>query len=159
MGIKANFSASDIRAYMITRVDDLTIAMLQAYKDACKDMVTRAKQTNTYKDQTHALRSSIGYVLYYKGNEVANYFESAGGEAGGEGVESGLNFARETAMPYSGKTIVAVVVAGMNYALYVESKGMDVITGSSRQFITDLQAGISDVKQALAQHVIEKFDL
>jgi hypothetical protein len=159
MGIQSNFNMGAMRKYAESRIDDFTQAMLMAYKDACVEMVKRAKQTNTYTDQTHALRSSIGCIINYKGKEWFNYFESAGGEKGSEGVAAGLNFARETVNQYSDKTIVAVVVAGMDYALYVESKGFDVLTGSTRQFESDLQAGISDAKEAFGQHVKEQFDL
>jgi hypothetical protein len=136
--MKANFKPNDLRNYIHPKINEWTKALLLAYKEACIKMVARAKQTHTYPDQTHALRSSIGYVLYHNGVEVASCFESTGGEKGEEGAQTGLALARKKAEETGNKTIVAVVVAGMDYALYVESKGLDVLTGSMRQFADDL---------------------
>jgi hypothetical protein len=138
MGIKANFNSCDLRNYTHSKVNEWTETMLFACKEACTKMVARAKQTNTYQDQTGALRSSIGYVLYHNGMEVASNFESTGGEQGNEGAQKGLSYARSMAEKYGSSGMVAVVVAGMDYALYMESKGQDVLTGSTRQFADDL---------------------
>jgi hypothetical protein len=159
MGIEANFNMDALRKYAYSRIDDFTLVMLNAYKGACMDMVERAKSTNTYQDQTRSLRSSIGCVINYKGKEWFNYFASEGGENGALGAAKGLDFAREKAKQYSDKTVVAIVVAGEDYALYVEAKGFDVLTGSTRQFEADLSAEISNAKQAFGQHIKEHFDL
>lgn len=86
---------------------------------------------DTYKDQTHRLRSSLGYVIYKDGQQVASNFQSTGGEKGDEGVQIGQQRAAEAAAAIPG--IVAVVVAGADYASYVEAKGFDVLTGSALQ--------------------------
>ena len=55
-------------------------------------------------------------------------FGYTGGEKGSEGVEKGKRMAEEAAAQYP-NDIVAVIVAAADYALYVESKGYDVISG------------------------------
>jgi hypothetical protein len=154
MEIKVNFNSGDLQNYMRSGVDEWTKTLLLACKEACIKMVARAKQTNTYPDQTEALRSSIVYALYHNGVEVANSFEVTGGEKGDEGAQKGLALARKKADEAGNKTIVAVVVAGMDYALYVESKGRDVLTGSARQFADDLKVSLN--VSALAKAAIGK---
>lgn len=95
---------------------------------ACLEVTRNAKLLNTYKDRTHLLRSSIGFVIYNHGKKVAESFGSTGGEKGSEGVEKGKRMAEEAAAQYP-NDIVAVIVAAADYALYVESKGYDVISG------------------------------
>lgn len=158
MGIQSNFGMAALRKYAQSKKDKFVESSLEAYKTACIKMVQRAKQTNTYEDQTHALRSSIGCVLYHNGVEVYNYFESTGGTGGEEGAQKGLSKARGVAENEGDKAIVAVVVAGMDYALYVESKGYDVLTGSTRQFGSDLKAEFQNVKDAFKEHLEGKIN-
>jgi hypothetical protein len=146
MAIKTNFHSGDWRNYLHAKVDEWTQTMLYACKEACVKMVDRAKQTSTYQDHTEALRSSIGYVLYHNGAEVASSFESTGGEKGNEGVQKGLAYARSIAEKQGSQGIIAVVVAGMDYALYMESKGQDVLSGSTRSFADDWKEGMEKVK-------------
>lgn len=105
--------------------------IIQAIETACVEVVRKARLLNTYKDQTHRLRSTIGYKIYQDGQEVASNFQSMGGEKGDEGVQIGIRKAAEAAAGIPG--IVAVVVAGADYASYVEAKGFDVLTGSALQ--------------------------
>lgn len=63
---------------------------------------------------------------------------------GNEGVTNGLNLADEAASEHS-NGIVLIVTAGMQYALYVEAMGYDVLTGS----IPNRQAVINSFVQIL----------
>jgi hypothetical protein len=105
--------------------------IIQAIETACIEVLQKARMLDTYKDQTHRLRSSLGYVIYKDGQQVASNFQSTGGEKGDEGVQIGQQRAAEAAAGIPG--IVAVVVAGADYASYVEAKGFDVLTGSALQ--------------------------
>ena len=99
---------------------------------------------DTYKDQTHRLRSSLGYVIYKDGQQVASNFQSTGGEKGDEGVQIGIRKAAEAAAGIPG--IVAVVVAGADYASYVEAKGFDVLTGSALQLQQLFEAELKNLQ-------------
>lgn len=136
----------------------------EAYIMACMDAVVKAKSTDTYKDRTNNLRSSIGFVLYYNGELVHEYFASSGTGSGGggnvsfstkggkdvsftakagdssgsEGINKAKSLAEEVASRHQ-DGFVAVIVAGMQYALYVEAMGLDVLTGSTLQISMDLQ--------------------
>ncbi len=159
MGIQAKFNMDAIRKYAHSKKPEFEKATLEAYKMACIKMVDRAKRTNTYQDQTHKLRSSIGCVLYFNGKEVFNYFESTGGEKGGEGVQEGLVYARSIVKSAKTKGIVAVVVAGADYARYVESKGYDVLKGSTQRFADDLKVEFNNVKNEFKKHIKSKSGL
>lgn len=159
MGIQANFDMNAIRRYAYSKLNEWEEVMIQAYKMACIEMVKRAKQTNTYQDQTSKLRSSVGCVLYHKGVEVFNYFESEGGAMGEQGVSQGLSFARSKAEESGDHFLVAVIVAGAEYARYVEAKGLDVLTGSSYGFEDDLKAQIDIGIDAFKEHIVDKFGL
>lgn len=159
MPVESNFDMAALKKYAESKKDDFIEAAVEAYKITCIEAVRRAKQTNTYKDQTHRLRSSIGCVLYHDGVEVYNYFESTGGEAGGEGVQLGLTQARNLAELQGNKSIVAVLIAGAHYAVYVEAKGYDVLTGSTLRFTDDLKEEFSNIQKAFKEHVKGKFNL
>jgi len=84
-----------------------------------------------YIDWTANLRSSIGYVVADDGEIVqAGGFEPiAGGE---QGASNGRRFAEDLARTYSGGYVL-ILVAGMRYAAYVQSKGYDVLSSATIQ--------------------------
>lgn len=91
-----------------------------------EQFVNWARTVDSYKDRTGNLRSSIGYLIANDGQVIK---ESFPGDKSG-GVSEGRKIAEELAMEeYSG--YVLIVVAGMDYAAAVESKGYDVLSGSS----------------------------
>ena len=89
-----------------------------------ENFVNDARTIKTYKDQTGNLRSSIGYIIARDGNIIQENIE---GKA--EGRAQAKEIANEVLRENS-KGFVLIVVAGMEYAAAVESKGYDVITGS-----------------------------
>jgi hypothetical protein len=155
--IKANFDIDKMFRDMRKHIEDVVMpAVLEALEIACMDTVSAAKQIDTYKDRTGNLRSSIGYVIYRDGEKIKEYFVpepvkdgeieetyrvktkdggivtktrkvKVGGD-GEQGVQEGWLFTEEIAKKYP-TGIVAVIVAGMDYAAAVESHGYDVLTG------------------------------
>lgn len=128
MAIIQRFDIGKLFAGVRAKDDIITDSVLDALQMACLEITNNAKALNTYKDQTHYLRSSIGFVVFDHGEKITESFGSTGGEAGSAGVEAGREIAEEAAKQYTNE-IVAVIVAGADYALYVESKGYDVISG------------------------------
>ena len=104
--IVAKFDIDKLFAGVYEAVDIITATVVDAMQMACLEVTRNAKLLNTYKDRTHLLRSSIGFVIYNHGKKVA-----------------------EEAAAQDPNDIVAVIVAAADYALYVESKGYDVISG------------------------------
>lgn len=96
----------------------------------CGESAVRfARENGNYQDRTGNLRSSVGYLIVQDGREVAQSDFNAVSANGGEGSTTGLDYARKIAAE-NNKGIVLIVVAGMNYALYVERRGHDVLSGS-----------------------------
>ena len=153
-----------LHEYFLKEQAKIMESVKEAYYLACMDAVNMAKSTNTYKDRTNNLRSSVGFVLYYNGNLVHEYFAPSGTGSGGGGNvgfktkggsevsftaksgdnsgSAGMGKAKALAHEVAGRHkdgFVAVIVAGMNYALYVEAMGYDVLTGSTLQISLELQ--------------------
>jgi type IV secretory pathway VirB6-like protein len=91
-----------------------------------EQFIADARNNGTYTDRTGNLRSSIGYIIYKDGKPFNDSFP--GNKT--DGIRTWPQVASGQAkVPQKGFALV--VVAGMNYALYVEAKNYDVITGSS----------------------------
>ena len=89
------------------------------------DARNKTPAEGSFTDQTGDLRSSIGWVVARDGNILTAKFEGKTAE----GRAQGHKIADEVLRQYS-KGFILIVVAGMEYAAAVESKGKDVITGS-----------------------------
>ena len=146
--IVAKFDIDKLFAGVYEAVDIITATVVDAMQMACLEVTRNAKLLNTYKDRTHLLRSSIGFVIYNHGEKVAESFSSTGGEKGSEGVEEGKRMAAQAAAQYP-NDIVAVIVAAADYALYVESKGYDVLTGPASLLLTTFQKNLRLVMDGL----------
>lgn len=116
---------SEVEAYLdeqIERIEQLIIYNLSYVGDQC---LTEARSTNSYKDQTGNLRSSIGYIIV-KDGRVIRQSDFAVVRTGSQGKSEGESFARSLARTFP-EGIVLIVVAGMNYASYVSAKGYNVL--------------------------------
>lgn len=85
----------------------------------------RQSHPKDYTDRSKNLRSSIGYVVLREGRKVV------GGVPFGtpEGTAAGRELLDKIAAqhPYG---LVLIVVAGMRYAVYVEAREKDVLSGA-----------------------------
>ena len=158
MAIKANFDIDKIFAGIEKKLVPLVRqAVAEAFSKACLDVVKQAKSLDTYQDQTNQLRSSIGYQIYDKGELITEYFQEGGkgeGEGAGLGVANGKKVAAAAAEKYP-NDIVGVIVAGADYALYVESKGYDVISGPSSQLASLASKYLKSAAQGFKEAGIE----
>lgn len=119
---------SAIEQQVDARIQGLENALIYRMSVIGEQVLNVARSTNSYKDQTGNLRSSIGYVIAQDGKVVrASSFTQV--KQGGNGTEQGRSYAESLAAKFS-QGIVLIVVAGMNYAAYVKKKGYDVIDGS-----------------------------
>ena len=99
---------------------------IQALSYVGEEIVNEARLSGNYNDQTGNLRSSIGYVVAQDGLIARrDYKVTKGGE---DGAQKGQSLAERAAAEHP-KGIVLIVTAGMQYALYVEAMGYDVLFG------------------------------
>jgi len=131
MPIKQKTPNSQIDAFLEERIKRLEKALLYRLFVIGEQVLNVARSTNSYKDQTGNLRSSIGYVVVQDGN-IVRMSDFAVVKEGVEGQADGQEFARSLARRHN-KGIVLIVVAGMNYAYYVKKRGYDVIDSSELQ--------------------------
>ena len=124
-GLTPKFNMADVSK----KVDTFHKRKLRQMRDMLTFIGIRAVQyakvSGAYLDQTGNLRSSVGYAVIHNGMTVV--FESEG-TAEGKLEAGGLI---QTLADQYNEGMVLVVVAGMEYAAAVESKGYDVITGST----------------------------
>jgi hypothetical protein len=118
-GLLPKFTMRDINARIDRFEKEKTRKMFEVLSYVGIESVKFAKQNHTYEDQTGNLTSSIGYAIIHDGKIQKSMM-----------AEESAKVIDELARQYT-NGMVLVVVAGMEYAAAVESKGYDVITGSS----------------------------
>lgn len=131
MGMKRLTPVSQIDDFVQSKIERLERLIIRNLAYVGETCVNVARDTNSYKDQTANLRSSIGYILIKNGEVIQmSSFQKEkdkDGNIGGDaGVLEGPKFAKSLIKNFP-QGIVLVVVAGMNYAHHVASNGYDVL--------------------------------
>lgn len=104
----------------IDRVELLTVRALSRLGDECVKVARDRTPEASWIDRTGNLRSSIGYVIANNG-KVIHYSDFKQVKQGNEGTKVGKDLATEIVNRTVGDYVL-VVVAGMNYAEYVEAR-------------------------------------
>lgn len=123
MGMKMRTPMSEVNAYLkaeAERIHRLTIRALAYLGEQCVRLARDRAPELSWIDRTGNLRSSIGYIITHNGN-IVQYSDFRQVKHGSEGVKTGKDFAEEIAKQFS-SDYVLVVVAGMNYAEFVEAR-------------------------------------
>lgn len=114
---------SEVDAYLkakAERIQMLTIRALAYLGEQCVRLARDRAPELSWIDHTGNLRSSIGYIISHKGN-IIQYSDFQQVKQGSEGTKTGKDFAAEIAKQFSNEYVL-VVVAGMNYAEFVEAR-------------------------------------
>ena len=131
MGLKANFTQGDIAAYLEKKrqaIEAVIIRNLQYLGEQC---VNEARTNGDYIDRTGNLRSSVGYVVVVRGQGLTSNFKAV--SSGNTGLSEGKSLADKLAQQFkSGYALI--VVAGMDYALYVEAAHHRNVLASAEQY-------------------------
>lgn len=153
MAIKPNFTKDDVRKRFdafLNEIEKKQIARLQRLGEMC---LVEARTNKGYMMQTGALLSSTGYEVFVDGVAFHSQFDAASGaesNAAETGIKSGQSIAETIGKGTKG--IALVVVAGMNYAAYVEAKGYNVLSSAEhlaeRELPRMLEKLISNIKRA-----------
>ena len=152
MGITPKFAngfvAGQVKAFQ-ERLEKATVFQLQYLGE---ELAKYAKDNHTYTDQTGNLTNSIGYAVVKQG-KIVTY----GGEIQpGEGAEEGLKVAQQMAAKLT-NSFSLIIVAGMNYAAYVEAKGYDVILPAQLKAMSDFPQTIQRLKELANKKATELF--
>lgn len=142
------YIAAQVAAFR-ERVEKATLFQLQYLGE---QLVTYAKEQHNYTDRTGNLTNSIAYAVVKEGKIV-----SYGGEnQPGEGADTALKVATDYAASVP-NTFSLIVVAGMNYAAYVEAKGYNVILPAELKCRTDFPKVVAQLQEKASKKAKEMF--
>jgi len=123
-GLKAQWNDADVRKVFTELEAGAARAFIHAFAYIGEQFVNQARRKGAYTDRTGNLRSSVGYAILVDGKVMTSKFQ---GNAQGETESRALVDRLKDKLP----GMVLICMAGMAYAGYVESRGYDVITGST----------------------------
>lgn len=138
-GFKPVYTNAGVHARFVEFAQRIHRAMITVLQYIGEECVRQARENGNYIDHTGNLRNSIGYVLLYNGDIVSTNFEERVqskviNKANGVGVLEGRKLAETLAKDFT-KGYALIIVAGMNYAYYVETLNKDVLDGAERYAI------------------------
>lgn len=147
MGISPRFSNADVRQMFAIKLQRIEQVIINRLILVGETFVRNARLNGNYLDQTGNLRSSIGFIVLKNGTAVhENYEEAQSGTDKGKGIQSAKQFISQLRTNFRmGYTLI--VVAGMDYAAAVESRGKDVLTSSGKQAEIDIRFALNEIKR------------
>ena len=152
MGVTANFTKADVKKRIDAFLDVVERQQIKTLQQLGEMCLIEARNNKGYMMQTGALLSSTGYQVFVDGVAIHSQFDAASGaesEAAARGIKSGQTIAEQIGKETKG--VALVVVAGMNYATYVEARGKNVLTSAEhlaeRELPKMLEQLISDIKR------------
>ena len=153
MGIRMTTKLDEIHKVLMkeaNRVERLTIRALSYLGEQCVSRVRNRGGNKSWYDLSGNLRSSVGYVIAYNGS-IIQYSDFNQIKQGSEGVTVGKKLAEELVKRYS-SDYVLVIVAGMNYAEYVERKdNKDVLASTELWAIDQVPKMLEKLKRQIAK--------
>lgn len=128
------WSERDVERFYDAFIDRAEEKIYKLLQRSGEEFVKIARTKGAYKDQTGNLRSSIGYVIVKDGEILTEDYElSEKGTERREGIRRAKRLVEEL-IPLYDKGWVLIGVAGMPYALNVESvHNLDVISVAAEQ--------------------------
>ncbi len=153
MGMRMTTPMSEVNAYLkaeVERIQRLTIRALSYLGEQCVRVARDRTPELSWIDQTGNLRSSIGYIITHNGN-IVQYSDFKQVKQGSEGAKTGKDFAEEIANQFSNEYVL-IVVAGMNYAEFVEARENKDVLATPELFVKkELPIMIEKLKRQIAK--------
>lgn len=133
MAITADFSINDVIDLFNAIPDIIAEEIVRALSYLGEECVIKIRDRSaeaSWYDQTGNLRSSVGYAVYQNGNiSVESSFNQV--KNGTVGVNEGKKTIIELATKYANNEFTLVILAGMEYAEYVEAmENKDVLAST-----------------------------
>lgn len=128
MPIKRLTSQSQIESTIQKRMQRIRKAVIATLSYVGEQCIREARISGKYTDQTGNLRSSIGYIILDNGRVIKKSSFTLVKD-GKKGVNKGKEF-RDKLITENNRGIVLIVLAGMDYAKYVEAMGLNVLESS-----------------------------
>lgn len=147
MAIKAPQNmANDIELALRKKLADELDAIVDSLYEIGLSAVNTIRQNHSYKDQTGNLTSSVGCAVVVDGEIMQISGFEAIKSTGEQGAREGRSYVQSLASQFP-TGITLIVVAGMNYAAYVERRGIGGMTGGelfAKQAVEDLLLELQD---------------
>jgi len=152
MGIKPKFGNGVVKSKVEKFGERLDAAVVFLLKYMGEMLAKYAKESHTYTDQTGNLTNSIGYAIVHQGKVMHYGGEIQPGDGAAEGLKVAMAMAAKLPNTYS-----LVIVAGMNYAAYVEAKGYNVILPAELKAKKEFPAQMQRLKELATKKANELF--
>lgn len=152
MGIRPLFTNAQVDLMMQEALRRVQLAIFNLFAYVGEKCVNEARDFGGYEDQTGALRSSVGYIVLVDGVILNENFKiterpiKKKQDMKALGLSTARTFAQQMAAKYN-KGFVLVVVAGMNYAAYVEARGYNVLSSAENLARLQLPAMLEKLKR------------
>jgi len=125
-------------------IDAEALRHLSKVLNVAIEKVRKKMESKPYEDHTGNLNSSTGFIIYKDGKVVYKDFrESDKGTDKRTGLKEGLSLALAELRASIGWGIV--LVSGMEYASWVQSRGFDVLLGTSLNLDTILKEAFDEI--------------
>lgn len=154
MGIRFKFDPSAFNRKVDEVINSYRDTVLKNLIHMGGECVAHARSNAGYTDRTGNLKNSIGYVIFENGEIIHEEFEKTStGDGSSENpyTTTGeiFNKSRKVAKAAAGnrRGLVLVIVAGMEYAMYVESKGKNVLASTELYVLKELPKLIADISK------------
>lgn len=148
MGIKQKTPMSEIRRHMLSEAKEVEREIIRRFAYVGERCLSEARDRGNYTDRTGNLRSSIGYVIV-KDGEIIKRDGFRRVKDGKDGVQEGKAFINKLVSEFP-SGIALIVVAGMDYAGYVEARNFNVLTSSellAEQLVPEIMAKLGFVRK------------
>ena len=145
MGLKLK-NTKGISKYLLTFSKRIETAIILEMGVMVAELENHAKENAGYEDQTSNLKGSIGGVVLRNGRKVA---EKGFDSDGAEGNETGMQFINSLIGNHS-TGLVMIIVAGMEYATYVENfHNLNVLKKSELKMRRELPKMLTRLKNKI----------
>lgn len=142
--ITADFDFKTLDRHLDEFIEAAKNKLVETLKVVGKKAVDRSREKTKiqggFGNITWNLRGSIGYVIVKDHGIIDKYFPTL--PDGDLGTTEGIKYAEEIALLLDDGDIMLIMVAGMEYAYYVEAKGYDVISGSWDHLESELKTAL-----------------
>lgn len=136
--VRMTTTKGELQAMAVAAVSDMrrnAIRILHRVGQKAVNMARdKARKNGTdWTDDTGNLRSSIGYIICEDGKPIEEgKFDRVDGPNRSKTTVDGTEVGKEYAYSLAGDTkgLALIVVAGMDYAVYVAGRGYDVLSSS-----------------------------
>lgn len=132
MAIKRITTDAEITQNLEKKIEELRMKIIEVFKYVGEQAVNEARNNHRYRNQTGNLQSSIGYCVLEDGKVIfggQDSFEVVNN--GTQGLKEGRAFLQRLISEHS-SGLVLIVVAGMEYAAYVEAKNLNVLDSAEQ---------------------------